>query len=110
MIAVDPAATCPLILRLGVPGILVIEMRGTAYVAPNGTDDATIPLGATVEWVNRDALRHTATGSSMPPGTPMLNSGLMSQGDRYQYTPPVTGTWTYFCQTHPATWRARNGG
>jgi plastocyanin len=81
--------------------ILVIEMDRTAFVAPNGTDEVTIPLGATVEFVNRDAMQHTATGSSMPPGTPMLNSGLMNQGDRYQYTPTVAGTWVYFCQVHP---------
>ena len=81
--------------------ILVIEMEGTAFVGPNGTDAVTIPLGATVEWVNRDAVQHTATSNSMPPGSPMIYSGTMSQGDRYSFTPTVAGVWTYFCEFHP---------
>ncbi|MBK5097338.1 MAG: Ig-like domain-containing protein [Gemmatimonadetes bacterium] len=82
--------------------ILVIEIEGIAFVGPNGTDAVTIPLGATVEWVNRDAVRHTATSNSMPAGSPMINSGLMAQGARYSFTPNVVGTWTYFCEVHPA--------
>lgn len=82
--------------------ILVIEMEGIAFVGPNGTDAVTIPLGATIEWVNRDRVQHTATSNSMPPGSPMINSGLMSEGERFSFTPTVTGTWTYFCEVHPA--------
>jgi len=81
--------------------ILVVEMKGTAFVGPGGTDAVTIPLGATVEWVNRDAARHTARSNSMPPGSPMINSGTMTQGDRYSFTPAVVGVWTYFCEFHP---------
>lgn len=81
--------------------ILVIEMEGTAFVGPDGTDEVTIPLGATVEWVNRDAIQHTATSNSMPVGGPMINSGMMAQGERFSFTPNVTGVWTYFCEVHP---------
>jgi plastocyanin len=38
----------------------------------------------------------------MPPGSPMINSGLMGQGERFSFTPTVAGTWTYFCEVHPA--------
>ena len=81
--------------------VLVIEMEGTAFIAPDGTDEVTIPLGATVEWVNRDAIRHTATSNSMPVGGPMINSGSMAQGDRFSFTPNMAGVWTYFCEFHP---------
>lgn len=81
--------------------ILVIEMRNIAFRVPGGGDAVTVPVGTTVEWVNRDGVSHTATSSSEPGGGSAFDSGLLSQGARFQFVPSVTGTWTYLCEVHP---------
>lgn len=81
---------------------VVIRMQNTAFVAPGGGSDVTVPVGTTVEWVNRDdGLQHTATSSAAPAGGADIQTGLMSYQERRSFTPDVEGTWTYFCQVHP---------
>ncbi|HSM08084.1 MAG TPA: Ig-like domain-containing protein [Gemmatimonadota bacterium] len=80
---------------------LVIRMQNTAFVGPNGSDDVTVPLGATIEWQNRDAVQHTATSTAEPTGGSPFDSNLLSNGGGFSFTPSVEGTWTYFCEVHP---------
>lgn len=80
---------------------LVILMLGTAFVAPEGGDAVTVPVGTTVEWQNRDPIQHTATSNDEPPGGDLIRSGLLDNGSSFQFTPNVEGTWTYFCEVHP---------
>lgn len=80
---------------------LVIRMQNTAFVGPNGTDDVTVPLGATIEWQNRDAVQHTATSTDVPAGGSSFDTGLLSNGGSDSFTPSVEGTWTYLCEVHP---------
>jgi plastocyanin len=68
------------------PLTITVDMLNTAFVTPLGGDDITIKLGDTVEWVNRDAVLHTATSTSVPGGGSSL-------------------TWIYFCEVHPTTMR-----
>lgn len=79
---------------------LVIDMVNIAFVGPDGTDDVTIPLGATVEWENFDQEQHTVTSTAEPNGTE-IRSGLMANGATFSFTPDVEGTWTYRCDVHP---------
>ncbi|MGD8494971.1 MAG: Ig-like domain-containing protein [Gemmatimonadales bacterium] len=81
--------------------IMVVRMSGTAFVAPDGSDDVTVPVGTTVEWRNFDQVQHTARSSDVPAGGQQISSGLMANGDTYPFTPMVEGTWTYFCEVHP---------
>lgn len=85
--------------------VLVIEMRGIAFVDPTGgtnqNAEATVAVGDTVEWVNRDAVQYTATSNIEPPGGAAFDSGLMSTGQRFRFVPGVAGTWEYFCEVHP---------
>jgi len=81
--------------------IMVIRMSGIAFVAPDGSDDVTVPVGTKVEWQNFDQVQHTATSTDMPAGGAKFDSKLMSNGDTYPFTPMVEGTWTYFCEVHP---------
>ncbi|MFO7588186.1 MAG: Ig-like domain-containing protein [Gemmatimonadota bacterium] len=81
--------------------ILLIRMENTAFVAPDGSDDATVPVGTTVEWVNLDGIQHTATTTDVPAGGASFDSGLLASGGRFQFTPAVAGTWTYLCEVHP---------
>lgn len=80
---------------------LVIRMQNTAFVGPNGSDDVTVPLGATIEWQNQDAVQHTVTSTEEPTGGSPFDSDLLSNGGSFSFTPSVEGTWTYFCEVHP---------
>ena len=81
--------------------VFVIRMLGIAYVAPAGGDDATVPVGTTVRWVNDDGVSHTVTSSEEPGGGSPMDSGTIGIGDSFSFTPTVEGTWTYFCEVHP---------
>lgn len=81
--------------------IMVVRMSGIAFVAPDGTDDVTVPVGTEVQWRNFDQVQHTATSSDEPAGGAAINTGFMSNGQTRSFTPMVEGTWTYFCEVHP---------
>lgn len=81
--------------------VALIRMQGTAFVAPGGGDDVTVPVGTTIQWENFDAVQHTATSSAEPAGGAVIDTGLMGNGDTRNFTPMVEGTWTYFCEVHP---------
>ncbi len=87
------------------PVRVTVEMLGTAFVAPGGGDDITIMLGDTVEWVNRDAVQHTATSSSAPVGGSSFDSPFLSLGQTFEFVPNVRGAWIYFCTVHPVQMR-----
>ena len=55
----------------------------------------TIQQGWTVEWINKEAPRHTATGDD-----DSFNSGTMSQGDTFTFTFNKTGRFPYYCRFH----------
>lgn len=83
--------------------VLVIEMNGIAFVYPDGTTNsgATVAVGDTIEWVNLDAVQHTATSSIEPVDGAAFDSGLMANGATFRFAPDVVGTWEYFCEVHP---------
>ena len=77
-------------------------MQNIAYVAPDGSDDVTIELGQSVEWVNLDqGIQHTATSNQEPAGGDVIDSPFLNTNETFVFTPNVTGTWVYFCQVHP---------
>ena len=81
---------------------MTVNMQNIAFVAPDGSDDVTITLGQSVEWVNLDqGVQHTATSNEEPDGGDEFDSDLLSNGETFVFTPNVRGTWTYFCEVHP---------
>ncbi len=87
-------------------GDVTVNMQNIAFVAPDGSDDVTIALGQSVEWVNLDmGIQHTATSTEEPVGGNAFNSGLLNTNDRFVFTPNVTGTWVYHCEVHPGQMR-----
>jgi amicyanin len=56
----------------------------------------TITVGDTVTWTNRDAIEHTATGT-----TGAFDSGLLAQGESWSMTFATPGTYDYLCTPHP---------
>jgi len=83
--------------------VLVIEMQNIAFEYPDGGINAgvTVAVGDTIEWVNRDAVQHTATSNVVPAGGTAFDSGLMGNGETFRFVPDVAGTWEYLCEVHP---------
>lgn len=57
-------------------------------------DEITIKSGETITWINKDSVKHTATGDS-------FDSGLLSKGSSYQQKFDNAGTYDYICTPHP---------
>ena len=58
----------------------------------------TVPVGATVTWINRDDVPHTATSTAKPK---LFDSGALDTDDRYTHAFTEPGTYPYFCAVHP---------
>jgi amicyanin len=78
------------------------ETAGPARVAiDNFTFDPpelTVPVGATVTWVNRDDVPHTATSTARPRA---FDSGALDTDDTFSFRFTAPGTFDYFCAVHP---------
>jgi plastocyanin len=53
-----------------------------------------IRLGDSVVWTNNDLLPHTVTGAG-------FESGTMTPGSTWRYTPTARGVFPYLCRFHP---------
>ena len=58
----------------------------------------TVPVGATVNWVNHDDVPHTATSTAKPK---LFDSGALDTDDRFAHTFTEPGTYPYYCAVHP---------
>jgi plastocyanin len=56
----------------------------------------TVPVGATVTWVNRDDDVHTVTSSAQA-----FTSRGIDTDETFTYTFTKPGTYAYFCSLHP---------
>ncbi len=88
MLAVAPA------LAQGGATTEVVTMQGLAYTPP----EITVAPGTTVRWVNQEQADHTVTSDE--PGGP-LDSGVLDEGESFEYTFETPGTFTYHCEIHP---------
>ena len=55
-----------------------------------------VAVGATVTWVNRDDIPHTAVSTEK-----VFKSKVLDTDDKYSYTFIKAGTYPYFCSLHP---------
>ncbi len=72
----------------------------------DGVCETTISAGDTVVWAwDGTTLPHTTTacGASCddPTASPLWDSGVMADGETFQYTFDDPGTYAYYCQVHP---------
>ena len=58
----------------------------------------TIPAGATVTWVNRDAVAHTVTADDDSFKSP----SIAGDGGKFEHTFSEAGTYKYHCTPHPS--------
>jgi amicyanin len=73
----------------------VVEIRNSAF------EPATlrVPAGATVTWVNRDALGHTSTSDQGV--TPAWDSPVLTTNATFPRDFPTAGEFRYHCEPHP---------
>ncbi len=57
----------------------------------------TVPLGATVTWVNKDDVPHTIVSSEGK----ALKSLVLDTDQQFSYTFTRAGTYQYYCGIHP---------
>jgi hypothetical protein len=73
---------------------------GFFVAAPRCTNEVTVPIGIPVEWVNHSSSEHSVVSSSIPDGGHPFDSGMLKEGDRFRFTPSVSGIWEF---TDPVT-------
>lgn len=68
-----------------------VNIQGSAFVPPT----ATVRVGDTVTWTNRDAFSHTATSD-----TGAFDTGVITAGTSHSFTFMTAGTFAYHCAIH----------
>jgi len=62
--------------------------------APNAL---TVPVGTTVQWVNRDDIPHTVVSDDKA----TFKSKVLDTDDSFSHTFSKAGAYSYFCSLHP---------
>lgn len=70
-----------------------VTIQNYAFTPPT----ISVPVGATVTWVNNDPVAHTASSD-----TGVWDSGVIQPGASYSHTFTQAGTFTYHCRIHPS--------
>lgn len=81
---IAPAATA---------SVFEVDIENFAF-AP---DTLTICVGDTVRWTNLDGAPHTATSD-----TGIWDSGILNNGDQFEFTFTAPGSFPYLCTLHPS--------
>ena len=61
-----------------------------------GPEDATVAVGTTVTWTNRDDIPHTVVST-----TGVFKSKVLDTDEKFSFTFTKAGTYDYFCSVHP---------
>ena len=59
--------------------------------------ELTVPVGATVTWVNQDDVPHTATSAASPR---VFDSKALDTDDKFSFKFNKPGTYRYYCKIH----------
>lgn len=73
----------------------LIEILIDRFEVPLGGDSIEVVLGDTVEWVNRDALKHAVVSTSEPDGGFAFDSGELQNSQRFRFIPRAEGVFEY---------------
>jgi plastocyanin len=75
--------------------VYLIDILINRFEVPLGGDSLEVVVGDTVEWVNRDVLRHAVLATSVPPGGFEFFSPELDNSQRYRFVPKVEGVFDY---------------
>src|SRR5580700_10912268 len=59
---------------------------------------ATVPVGTTVTWINKDDIPHTVVSTD---DSKTIKSKVLDTDEKFSLTFSKTGTYPYFCSIHP---------
>jgi len=75
--------------------VFLIEILIDRFEVPLGGDSIEVVLGDTIEWVNRDALKHAVQSTSEPDPVFAFYSGDLQNSQRFRFVPKVEGVFEY---------------
>ena len=99
------AALAAVTLGAAAPAPSVIPPSGAAQAGATtvnidnfvfGPATITVPVGATVTWVNRDDIPHTVVAVDKS-----FKSKVLDTDEKFSFTFTKAGTYDYFCSIHP---------
>jgi plastocyanin len=61
-----------------------------------GPQTVTVPVGATVTWINHDDIPHTVVSTDG-----VFKSKVRDTDEKFSYTFAKAGTYPYYCSVHP---------
>ena len=61
-----------------------------------GPQTVTVPVGATVTWINRDDIPHTVVSTDG-----VFKSKVRDTDEMFSFTFAKAGTYSYYCSVHP---------
>jgi plastocyanin len=86
------AALAAVTLGAAAPAPSVIRIDNFTF----GPADTTVPVGATVTWVNGDDIPHTVVATDKS-----FKSKVLDTDEKFSFTFTRAGTYEYFCSIHP---------
>jgi plastocyanin len=87
----------------GEPEAGAVEAGENQVVMQNTTfepGEITVPVGTIVTWRNEDIVPHTVTAGTRDNPTGEFESGILNEGQTFEYTFDQPGTYEYFCEIH----------
>ena len=75
--------------------VFLVEILIDRFEVPLGGDSIEVVLGDTIEWVNRDALKHAVLSTAEPDGGFEFYSGDLDNSQRFRFVPKVEGIFEY---------------
>ena len=91
-----------LLLLAGSPSVRAADQPAAANAEVKidnfsfGPQTVTVPVGATVTWINRDDIPHTVVSTDG-----VFNSKVKDTDEKFSYTFAKPGTYLYYCSVHP---------
>ena len=96
---VAPVMIAVLMLTAASPSVKANDAANAEVKIDNfsfGPQSVTVPVGATVTWINRDDIPHTVVSTEK-----MFKSKVLDTDEKFSYTFTKAGEYPYFCSIHP---------
>ncbi len=91
-----------LLLLAGSPSVMAADQPAAANAEVKidnfsfGPQTVTVPVGATVIWINHDDIPHTVVSTDG-----LFKSKVRDTDETFSYTFTKADTYPYFCSVHP---------
>jgi plastocyanin len=99
---IGPVMIAMLLLLAGSPRVTASDQPSAASAEVKidnfsfGPQTVTVPVGATVTWINRDDIPHTVVSTDG-----VFKSKVRDTDETFSYTFAKAGTYSYYCSVHP---------